>query len=716
MGADHKVGFFEWDLVNNMVHWDHACYHIFGIDREVDPTVGLRMRVSQPQLDALRATFSNSVSKGQRCQATLEISLSKGSTKSLALFAWIKHSADGRPRHAIGAYIEQELALIQEQDPTLREIAQNIPGFLYKFRLHPDGKEEFCYVGEQCEAITGSRPAEVVADPHAFWDLIDATHRESLTRKRDRSMQTGEPLSLIFPIVHRHTSQVRWLQAQSVPHQDHDGSVTWDGLMIDATDQKSMETQMESQGLLVRQQLAEIANKNKELELRQSELANAYQQMRVLAQTDSLTGVSNRHAFQQNLQKLSFFPGARTHLLLVDIDEFRELNNSIGHQNGDEVLKLIARRISSHTGWRDKVARLNGDVFALSISIEESALIEDVCRQLAQSVSEPIQIDSLNCQLTCSIGAALIEKITAVDDDTAMLRADLALQVAKESGRDQIVVYSDELGREFEHRLAIERDLNHALANGEMFLVYQPIVQMETGRLAGFEALCRWEHPERGLVSPADFIPLAERTGLIVPLGQWVMMQATKQVQQWREEFGLSEEFITVNVSGSQLAREDFEGVVYEALDASGMAATHLKLEVTETVMVSSSGTSVSALRRLRERGIRVALDDFGTGFSSIGALQSLPIDTIKLDRSFVKLAGDLNEDSSIIQAILSIAKAMKADVVAEGIESKEQAAHLRMLGCELAQGFFFSRPLSVPQVEALLESKNLEFGQAQAA
>ncbi|MEQ1823280.1 MAG: EAL domain-containing protein [Fimbriimonadaceae bacterium] len=710
-GGTDIVGFFEWDLVGNLLHWDDACYRIFEVAPEIEPRVGLRSRVAPDELDRVREIFADSSGTGPRCYTEIEVHDERGETRQLGLLAWIRHANNGSPMSAIGAYICQEPGSV-EVSAALSEIASQIPGFLYQFRIYADGREEFSYVGEQCLELCGLTRAQITADAKCFWDLAEESHREVVRQSRARSMQTGERIHQTFPIRLTATGEQRWLQLQAIPRADVDGSITWNGVATDATNQKAVESQMESQSLLVRQQLAEINNKNHELEQRQSELATAYQQLRILSQTDPLTGVFNRNAFQLYLSKLSFFPGFGTHLILVDLDSFRELNNSIGHHNGDAVLRCVADRITKGIPSTDRVARLSGDVFALVVSLDRSSTIEGVCQMISQELAAPIIVDQLSIRLTCSIGAAAVEQVTSEEDDTTMLRADMALQVAKANGGNQAVAYNEALGCEFERRLAIERDLNRALPNGELFLMYQPIVDMETGRLAGFEALCRWEHPERGMISPADFIPIAEKTGLIVPLGEWVLRTATKQIQDWRTDFGLTDEFITVNVSGSQLMREDFESIVHDALDTSGLDPKNLKLEVTETLMVTSSQDSVVALSRIRERGVRVALDDFGTGFSSIGALRYLPIDTIKLDRSFVRLAGDLSEDTSIIQAILSIARAMRADVVAEGIESIEQAAHLRMLGCELAQGFYFSRPLSVAQVEKMLADDQFVFGE----
>ncbi|MEQ1934320.1 MAG: EAL domain-containing protein [Fimbriimonadaceae bacterium] len=704
-GSDTRIGFFKWDLVNNLVHWECSA-----------PKFASGLLIKDGELDRIRESLLKSAGSSPRIQTTLQVELPNGATRELNLIAWVKLNSDGRPTEALGACVDPASSCaILPSDSMIEGVVASVPGFLFRYRLYADGSEKFSYMGEQCASLTGIAASVFLEDVGAFWSLIDPSLHETVKQERDRSMRAGTRLTLTLPVEQVDRS-VRWIHFQAQPRQESDGSVTWDGVAIDATEQKRIETQIESQGLLVRQQLSLIAQKNGELEQRQTELADAYHQMRLLAETDSLTDVSNRHAFKQILANFSAPADAAPHLLLVDIDGFRELNNSIGNQNGDEVLKVVARRLNGLTNWGDKVARLSGDVFAIMFGSPGLGSATDSCERVLQVLGESIELDNLSCQITCSVGAVTLEQLDAVERDTALLQADLALQVAKSSGGDQFVVYAEELGAEFAKRKRIERDLAYALAKNELFLMYQPIIEMETGLLAGFEALCRWKHPERGLISPAEFIPVAERTGLIVPIGEWVLQEAVRQTQQWKLEFGLDKEFVTVNVSAAQLMREDFESKVILALVASGLSASNLKLEVTESLMVTSSATSVSALGRIRQSGVRVALDDFGTGYSSIGALRHLPIDTIKLDRSFVKLVGDLDEDSSIIQAILSIARALKADVVAEGIESAQQAAHLKMLGCEFAQGFFFSKPLSVADVDRLLASKNRIFESARAA
>lgn len=704
-GSDAKIGFFKWDLVDNVVHWECSA-----------PKFASEQLIKLGELDRIRESLLKSAGSSPRFQTTFQVELPNGATRELNLFAWVKLNSEGSPAEALCACVDPAFSsAFLLSNSMIEGLVAGVPGFLFRYRLYADGTERFAYMGAQCASLTGIAASVFLEDVGAFWGLIDPSLHETVKQERDRSMRAGTRLTLTLPVEQADRS-VRWIHFQAQPRQESDGSVTWDGVAIDATEQKRIETQIESQGLLVRQQLSLIAQKNGELEQRQTELADAYHQMRLLAETDSLTDVSNRHAFKQILANFSAPADATPHLLLVDIDGFRELNNSIGNQNGDEVLKIVARRLNGLTNWGDKVARLSGDLFAIMFGSPGFGSVTDSCERVLQVLGESIELDNLSCQITCSVGAVTLEQLDAVERDTALLQADLALQVAKSSGGDQFVVYAEELGAEFAKRKRIERDLAYALAKNELFLMYQPIIEMETGLLAGFEALCRWEHPERGLISPAEFIPVAERTGLIVPIGEWVLQEAVRQTQQWKLEFGLDKEFVTVNVSAAQLMREDFESKVILALVASGLSASNLKLEVTESLMVTSSATSVSALGRIRQSGVRVALDDFGTGYSSIGALRHLPIDTIKLDRSFVKLVGDLDEDSSIIQAILSIARALKADVVAEGIESAQQAAHLKMLGCEFAQGFFFSKPLSVTDVDRLLASENRIFESARAA
>lgn len=450
----------------------------------------------------------------------------------------------------------------------------------------------------------------------------------------------------------------------------------------------------------------ELAEKNLQLEKRQRELGQAYERMRQLSTCDPLTGLLNRTEFQRMIREtiLASQELENVSLLLVNLDDFKAVNDSLGQRFGDLLLQEVAKRLTSVVGLRDRLARLNADEFAVLIGQPNELTANDLAYAIQTSLREPFTLDDRTYFLTCTVGIAHAEVGNHLSDEDLLRHADIAVRFGKAEGKKTVKPYSNELGEAVARKKQLEADLRLALETGQLFAVYQPIIDLNSGNLSGLEALARWQHPERGLISPAEFIPIAEESGLIVPLGEWVLREACQQLKEWGDRYGSHSLYVTVNVSGSQLLRSDFEGCVFDALETSGLNAENLKLEVTETLMVTGSTQSVQALHRLREAGVRVALDDFGTGYSSIGALRHLPIDTLKLDRSFSQLAGT-DDDVSIVKAILLIAESLNVDIVAEGIESREQMFHLKMLGCELGQGFLFSRPLTVQQIEELLSA-----------
>lgn len=451
---------------------------------------------------------------------------------------------------------------------------------------------------------------------------------------------------------------------------------------------------------------AQLAEKNQQLEKRQRELGQAYEKLRQLTTCDPLTNLLNRTEFQRLLREVvlasrGFEP---VQLLILNLDDFKAINDSMGQRHGDTLLQQAAKRFSTVVGWRDRLARLNADEFAILVGHPAEKNVAELAEALQSTLGEPFTLDGRTHFVTATIGIATGGVTEELTDEDLLRQADIAVRFAKAEGKNLVKHYTSELGDAVARKKQLEHDLKVALEVGQLFAVYQPIIDLNSGNLTGLEALARWQHPERGLISPAEFIPIAEESGLIVPLGEWVLKEACRQMKDWSDRFGVHNLYVTVNVSGSQLLRGDFERSVYDALELSGLNADSLKLEVTETLMVTGSAQSVQALQRLRKAGVRVALDDFGTGYSSIGALRHLPIDTLKLDRSFSQLAGT-DGDVSIVRAILLIAEALDVDIVAEGIESREQMLHLKMLGCEHGQGFLFSRPLTVQQIEDLLDA-----------
>ncbi|HEX8723586.1 MAG TPA: EAL domain-containing protein [Pyrinomonadaceae bacterium] len=423
---------------------------------------------------------------------------------------------------------------------------------------------------------------------------------------------------------------------------------------------------------------------------------------------DALTGLPNRALFMDHVKmaiQRSRRSGDRLFAaLFLDLDRFKIINDSLGHMVGDQLLVGIAHRLEACLRPGDTVARLGGDEFTIlleDLTSTEDAI--DVARRVQEAVTQPFNIGGHEVFTTASIGIALSN--TGYERAEDLLRdADTAMYRAKMEGKKRHVVFDKEMHDRAMELLQIETDLRRALTRKEFFLNYQPIVSLETGKVASFEALVRWRHPERGLVMPGDFVPVAEETGLIVPLGLFVLNEACGQMRAW-QKLGLADEHVTisVNLSSRQFSQADLIEQVSKALRDSGLRASNLKLEITESMVAENIDTAIGMLTQLRALGVGISIDDFGTGYSSLSYLHRFPIDTLKIDRSFVTQMTDNAENAEIVRTIVTLARSLDMEVVAEGVETREQLCQLGSLGCDYGQGYLFSRPVGAGQAVELL-------------
>ena len=412
---------------------------------------------------------------------------------------------------------------------------------------------------------------------------------------------------------------------------------------------------------------------------------------------DPLTGLPNRALFKDRLEvafaRAKGREAAHFAVLFLDLDRFKLVNDSLGHRAGDELLVQIARRLESCRRAGDTVARLGGDEFTLlveGVSTDEEAIA--VSERVHRALAPPYLIEGHEVFAGASIGIALGGPVTERVEH--LLRdADTAMYRAKVRG-SRHAVFDSSMHERAMAQLRIENELRRALERGEMRVHYQPIVELSSGRTLGVEALVRWEHRERGLVPPSEFIPLAEETGLVVPLGRWVLDEACRALAALPERISLS-----VNLSGRQLLQPEFCAELKEMLSRRRLEPSRLRLELTESMLIGNGAAARAALTHLRATGVRLCIDDFGTGYSSLSYLHELPIDSLKIDRSFVGAMGDDERKIKIVQSILVLGKSLGIDVVAEGVETLQQAELLRRLGCERAQGYFFSRPVPLEQL-----------------
>jgi len=409
---------------------------------------------------------------------------------------------------------------------------------------------------------------------------------------------------------------------------------------------------------------------------------------------DPLTSLPNREVFIDELSRaLARHARSSLHLgvLFIDLDSFKQINDSIGHEAGDRLLAEVAQRLRDAVRGGDVVGRLGGDEFAILLELLDSDHeAVDVARRVLQAFAEPFDLGSGPVSMSASVGLA-----TADDADKTAGRviheADIAMYRAKASGRNRFAIFDADLRLEVDRRLTVERDLRSALSRQEFEVHYQPVVSLADGSVASFEALLRWTHQEWGVISPDEFIPLAEENGLIVPIGAWVLGTALRQLAEWRA--GGADLSVSVNISPRQLADESVGATVAALLAEAGVPASALCLEVTETAVLSEPIRAATRLAELRALGVRIAFDDFGTGYSSLRHLSQLPVDVIKLDRTFVSALNrqDAHRDRAILIAVTTAARELAISVIAEGVEDTEQLAELHRAGCGFAQGYLFS-------------------------
>ncbi len=409
---------------------------------------------------------------------------------------------------------------------------------------------------------------------------------------------------------------------------------------------------------------------------------------------DPLTGLPNRLLFVDRLRRALAESDGTEHVavLFLDLDMFKVVNDSLGHPAGDRLLVALADRLRSAIRPHDTVARFGGDEFTVLCSgVRDESVARDLAHRIASTVAQPIALSEGEVFVTASVGIALSGGELETPE-TLLRNADAAMYRAKEHGRARVEIFQSESHDRAVHHLRTGNELHRALERGELRLHYQPIVSLEAGRITGFEALLRWEHPQRGLVRPDDFVGLAEETGLVVPIGSWALEEACRQTAHWRATG--SDVSISVNLSPRQLAEPGLTDDVARVLHVTGIAPEALWLEITESTLMHDAETAVRTLGSLRGLGVRLAVDDFGTGYSSMSYLKRFPVQALKVDRTFVDGLGREPEDSAICTAVVSLAHALGLRAVAEGVETPEQLAELRTLGCELAQGYLFGKPV----------------------
>jgi diguanylate cyclase (GGDEF)-like protein/PAS domain S-box-containing protein len=445
-----------------------------------------------------------------------------------------------------------------------------------------------------------------------------------------------------------------------------------------------------------------------------SERKNAEETIRHLAFHDPLTGLPNRLLFVDRVNQAVVRADRNKEtfaLLLLDLDRFKAINDSLGHTAGDAVLKETAQRLRGCLRETDTVSRFGGDEFNILLTqVHSDEETELVAHKILKAMEWPHDIDGHEMVLTCSIGIAMYPR-DGLDQGTLFKNADTALYRAKDLGRNNFQFYSSAMNAQALERIALESSLRRVFEREELRIHYQPQMDLKTGRIAGLEGLIRWEHPAGEIITPSVFVPLAEETGLIVPIGEWVLRSGCYQLKNWLDA-GFPPMRLGINVSGLQFQKSDFADLVLQVLRECGLPPRFLNLEITETVIMRNESAAIATMRKLREVGVTIAIDDFGTGFSSLSSLKDLPADHLKIDRAFVQNLPDSANEANIARYIVKLAHDLKLKVIAEGIENQQQLRFLREVGCDEIQGFLISRPLPAEQITQLLE-KDIPFPNA---
>lgn len=560
---------------------------------------------------------------------------------------------------------------LREQERLFRLIAEHAADLILVFET--DGALQ--YASPSSQQTLGFSPEELTGGTlEMLTAMVHPEERERFRKAFNEVRVTHRSAAVTHRMQSRH-GEYRWLETTVRALNDPARAMRYQAVCRDVTSQVTSEARLEHQAL-----------------------------------HDPLTGMPNRTLFIRRLDEVMTGATGRSRrfaVLFVDLDNFKLINDSLGHGRGDQLLVEVGERLKGCLRFDDTLARLGGDEFAVLVrAVGDPTEAVEVAEQILSQLHDSFTLDGSEIFVTASVGVVVSTPNHTRTDD--LLRdADVAMYRAKQKGKNQYELFSPSMKERLMVRLQTETDLRRSIERDELMVYYQPVVRVDTGRISGLEALVRWNHPQRGLISPAEFIPLAEETGLILAIGRWVLRQSCMQMKRWQEEYpDYADMVLSVNLSVRQLQDHRLVDEVHAALEDSGLLPAHLTLEITESVLVQDLVTTTQALRQLKGLGVRLAIDDFGTGYSSLAYLKRFAVDTLKVDRSFVERLGQDLEDSAIVGTVISLAKTLNLKVTGEGIETAEQLAELKALGCDQGQGYYFTRPLSVEHTQAILAGK----------
>jgi diguanylate cyclase (GGDEF)-like protein/PAS domain S-box-containing protein len=564
---------------------------------------------------------------------------------------------------------------VEDFEARYRALVEHVPVVTYAQVV--DRADPTVHVSPQVEAMLGYGPEEWLVDREFFIKLLHPEDRERVLAENLRASKSGEPFDLEYRLIARDGRTV-WVRDEAVLVREETGRpLYWQGVMVDVTERKTLEERLRHQEL-----------------------------------HDLLTDLPNRALLLEHLGKALVRAEQRRKkvaVLFMDLDNFKHVNDSLGHEAGDRLLVEVAARLRDSLRTEDIVARLGGDEFVvLSENLRDKRGAAAVAARITRALQSAIPLDGHEVIVTASIGIAF--GTSSEDRPEALVRdAEIAMYRVKECGKNSSEIFREEMGGDSLKRLRLEEELRAALERGEFVVHYQPKVIISTGEIVGVEALVRWDHPQRGLIHPMEFIPLAEETGLIMPLGGWVLHESCRQVREWQQRFPSDPPLaVYVNISARQFSDPDIVGQVVEVLRETGLEPDSLVLEITEGTAMEEAPSTLATLRALRELGVKLAIDDFGNGYSSLSYLKRFPVDVIKIDRSIVEGLGYDRSDSAIVSATITLAHALGLEVIAEGMETGEAVAELRSLGCNFGQGDYWWTSQTAGETEALLKAASV--------
>ena len=697
------IGIWDWDVKADLMLWNDLMYQIYGMERG-ESLAGYKLwrdHLHPEDRAATEQAFADGLSGAKPYDTQFRIIWKDGSIRHLRGTGRVTRDAAGKALHMIGCNwditaLKQAESKRDEVQGQIASILLNMRGYIFERAMSTNGEIYHNYISESFFQMLGLPYDATLPLPHMM-EFVSPLDQDRVVNAIRQSAIDFTPLELDVRLIGKDGRQV-WVTNRSTIRRLDDGTIIWDGFGTDISVEK-----------------------------------HAAEQLFNLTYRDNLTGIENRLGFEIALENaLHQAKQNRTPfvVLFIDIADFRAINDTLGVKRGDLILKQTAQRLQRIAGKDALVARIGGDEFAVLKFAVDEAEAKQLAVRICAGLGEPIHFEAFQAQairpndmadakykIEVNIGIAGFtdhetEISAALYQDAVaeyMKRSDIALSEAKRLGHGKYSCYSHDIDHRIRNRTLLRQSLHSAMADQEFILYYQPVVEFVSGRVVGAEALVRWQHPKLGLQSPTQFISLAEESGLIVPLGAWVLRTSMNQMQHWRSALGLRK--IAVNVSPVQFSQEDFLEIAENLLRETGASSDMIELELTETTLIDCSSEMQGRMNKLRNAGFTIGIDDFGTGYSSLKYLSRLPLDKLKIDQFFVRQMVIDSSDASIVRAIVALGKSLNLEVVAEGVETEAQRNILVSEGCLSGQGFLFSRPLAAAAFENYVKKANRAAG-----